>query len=145
MLPTPLTAEVSFRLRKRSIVHKFTEKLIFINQFSFFQAKNAVKVSKFVTRSAKVPPKSPNFLNPLPTLGQKSKILNPLSLRRGGLKLWSIGTFCGGHLIGSIIICTCWSSIRWHARYRIGWCDHAEYGISKPLLELAKIVHCECY
>ena len=57
---------------KRSIVEKFTEKSIIINQFSYFQAENEVKISKntntslqkFMTRSAKVSPESSNYLIP---------------------------------------------------------------------------------
>ena len=66
-----------------------TEKFIFISQFSFFQAKNLVKISKNtpykkwwpLTRSAKVPPWSRNFLNP----PFKTKVQNfqPSPFRRG--------------------------------------------------------------
>ena len=49
----------------------FTEISLLTNQFAFFQAKNVVEIientnpplQKLVTRTAKVPPKSPNFLN----------------------------------------------------------------------------------
>ena len=74
---------------ERSKVEKFTEKSIFINKFSFFQGKNAVKISKNTNPPLqRCPLKSTSLWSTFPWIYFKTVwvVYDPLGLCRGRIK-----------------------------------------------------------